>query len=158
MLRLGGRQWQIYRQGERRPSITLRNRFEARNWLLQFKGDALSMGALRRLLSHQGSLARRLDAASDDEVIEQAAALLGAGLWHVHEPQVDAPSLNLQQSARDSGAKKSEEPAPPQPQRPPATPKAADSDSPTFSSKVDAAALAGVLAGAADQGIPFCPI
>jgi hypothetical protein len=86
MLKLGSQQWQIYRKGERSSKITLRDRFAARQWLQQFKGDPLSINAVRRLLSSHGSLAWRLDKASDDEIIEQAADLLGSGLWHVHEP------------------------------------------------------------------------
>jgi hypothetical protein len=89
MLRLGAQQWEIYRRGECKqcqPSPGLRDRFSARHWLQQFKGNALYMGALRHMLSRESSVSGRLDRATDDDIIDLAAQLLGSGLWHVHAP------------------------------------------------------------------------
>jgi hypothetical protein len=55
--------------------------------LQQFRGNTLSMNALRHMLSREASVVWRLDRTTDDEVIEQAARLLGAGVWHVHAPE-----------------------------------------------------------------------
>jgi hypothetical protein len=87
MIRLGARQWEIYRQGECedcRLQERLRDRFAARQWLQQFKGNAVAMNELRNMLSRSTSVGWRMDRASDDEVVEQAAQLLSFGAWHVH--------------------------------------------------------------------------
>jgi hypothetical protein len=88
MLKLGSQQWEIQREGGCgycRSTAILRDRFTARQWLQRFKGDALSMGALRRMLSRESSISWRLDRAKDDEIIEWSAQFLGFGAWHVHE-------------------------------------------------------------------------
>jgi hypothetical protein len=104
MLRLGTQKWEIFRLGECkvcRPIAALRDRFAARFWLQQFKGNALWMGAIRHMLSRESSISWALDKATDDEVIEQAAQLLAAGVWHVHEP---AKAYRADtQSPRDAG-------------------------------------------------------
>lgn len=89
MLRLGAQQWEIYRRGECRECQALpglRDRNSARHWLQQFKGNALYMSALRHMLSRESSASSRLDRATDDQIIDQAAQLLGTGQWHVHAP------------------------------------------------------------------------
>jgi len=109
MLKLGTNEWDIYRKGERRPGQSvpeLRDRFRARQWLHQFKGNAVAMSALRRLLSGQSSLAWGMGSANDDLVIEQAAELLAAGLWHVHEGQLLSHQSNRQSVSADQAAGK----------------------------------------------------
>jgi hypothetical protein len=89
MLRLGARRWETYRQGECaqcRLAATLRDRASARDWLQQFKSDAMAMASLRQMLAQEKGVPLRLDRASDDDVLEQAAQCLASGLWHVHAP------------------------------------------------------------------------
>jgi hypothetical protein len=105
MLKLGSQQIQIYQRGKHSPAVVLKDRFAARNWLQQFKGDSLSMNAIRRLLASDSSCAWRVRAASDEEVIEQAAHLLGAGLWHLHEQQVFHFSSDTQAVSSEPGEK-----------------------------------------------------
>jgi hypothetical protein len=111
MIRLGVRQWEIYRQGECedcRLQERLRDRFAARQWLQQFKGNAVAMNDLRNILSRSSSAGWRMDRASDDEVIDQAAQLLSFGAWHVHGLQrthqfTQTQSPGGQQSAEGDG-------------------------------------------------------
>jgi hypothetical protein len=105
MLKSGSQQIQIHQRGKHRPAVVLKDRFAARNWLQQFKGDSLSMNAIRRLLATDSSFAWRVRAASDEEVIEQAAHLLGAGLWHLHERQGSRFSSDTQGVSSDSSGK-----------------------------------------------------
>src|SRR5689334_24747048 len=84
--------------------------------------------------------------------------LLSSGFLHIHTEQVET-----QRNSTTSGADKREEvvapPPPPKPQRSlPQPSKPAEGELPTFSAKVDAAALSSVLVAAAAQGRPFCPI
>lgn len=62
----------------------LRDLSSASRWLGQFKTSVITMFALRDQLARELSGSWWLDRASDDMVIEQAARLLCAGLWHVH--------------------------------------------------------------------------
>jgi hypothetical protein len=168
MLKLGGQEWEIIREDECsycRSMTELHDRFYARLWLERFRGNSLSMAALRRILSREGRL--QLDRASEDEVIKQAAELLACGVWHAHELlDIHGPASKAVQSSthtRQSSSLQTGGPGPsiPAPKNVPLTLpalKVADSDSPTFSSRVDAAALANVLARSADQGVPFCNI
>jgi hypothetical protein len=106
MFRAGAQQFEIYRLGECqdcRPIVRLQDRFAARQWLEQFKGNAVAMNALRHMLLRDLSLSWRLDRATDDEVIEESAQLLGCGIWHVHEP-VTIRRADTQGLRADSGA------------------------------------------------------
>jgi hypothetical protein len=106
MFRMGAQQWEIYRHGECedcQPIERLRDRFAARQWLQQFKGNAVAMSALRYMVLRHASPSWRLDRATDDEVIEQAAELLEAGIWHVHEP-VALRRADTQHVKADGGA------------------------------------------------------
>jgi hypothetical protein len=90
MLRFGAQQWETFRHGECaqcRLTARLRDRTSARQWLQQFKGDEAAMSALRQMLSRERSISLRLDGASDDDVLDQAAQLLAGGVWHVHAPR-----------------------------------------------------------------------
>ena len=121
MLRLGAQQWELYRRGECRecqPLTRLRDRFAARQWLQQFRGNALCLGALRQLLSREASVSLRLDRATDDEILEQAAQLLATGVWHVHAPETSRPANT--QGPGSAEPKESETDSPPkQPARTP---------------------------------------
>jgi hypothetical protein len=112
MLKLGAQEWEIIRQDECsycRSLEELRDRFDARRWLQQFKGDALSMNALRRMLSRERSAAWTLDRATDDEVIQLAAEFLGFGGWHAHELLRDRGLAGMQNPGSSSaGAKEAQ--------------------------------------------------
>jgi len=95
MLRLGAQQWELFRRGECKecqPLTRLRDRFAARQWLQQFRGNSMCLSALRHLLSRESSVSLRLDRATDDDILEQAAQLLATGLWHVHAPETGHPA------------------------------------------------------------------
>jgi hypothetical protein len=156
MIRLGAGQWEIYSQGECedcRILSRLRDRFAAQQWLRQFKGSALAMNELRNILARESSVGWRMDSASDDEIIEQAAQLLSFGVWHVHALG------GLNQLQRGSAGKTADDTeAPPAPPIASAASKPAEAvESPTFSSQIDPAALASALLAASARGMPFCP-
>ena len=105
MLKLGAH-WEIYRHGECKdcsPFAGVRDGFAVRSWLQQFKGNPAYMDELRHMLSREGSIAWRADRATDDEIIEHAAHLLGTGQWHLHETG-RSRTLAFTQSPTDSDA------------------------------------------------------
>src|SRR5262249_11212362 len=64
MLRLGTQRFEIICEDECsycRSGETLKDRFYAQLWLQRFKGDSLSMSALRRMLARERSPAWSLD-------------------------------------------------------------------------------------------------
>ena len=84
----GGRQWELHAASDCaqcRFQARLRNRAEARRWLQQFKGNTLSMTELRRLLARENT-SLRLDRASDDAILDQAAVMFETGRWLVSAP------------------------------------------------------------------------
>jgi hypothetical protein len=123
MLRLGAHQWQTYRHGECaqcRLAATLRDRSAAREWLQQFKSDAMAMAALRQMLAQETGVPLRLDRAADDDVIEQAAQCLASGLWHVHAPHGMGAAW---QSPKGGDGAAEEQNDKDSPKKPPITPK-----------------------------------
>jgi hypothetical protein len=86
-LRHGGRQWELHRQSECDQcelQNRLRNREWARAWLQQFKGNAPSINELKRLLARETDVTLRLDRATEDAILDQAARLFALGRWHLH--------------------------------------------------------------------------
>src|SRR5215471_14204826 len=87
VLRSGGQQWELHRHAycdQCDLQARLRNRASARMWLRQFKADKDCMDELRRLLGRESDVSLRLDRASDDDVLDQAARMFECGRWHVH--------------------------------------------------------------------------
>src|SRR5215472_15167217 len=87
ILRYGGQQWELHRHAyceQCELLARLRNRASARMWLQQFKGNRDAMDELRRLLSRESDVSLRLNRASDDAILDQAAYLFEIGRWHVH--------------------------------------------------------------------------
>jgi hypothetical protein len=131
MLRLGAQQWELHRWGECKecqPLAGLRDRFSARQWLQQFRGNLLHMSALRQLLSREVSASWSLDRTTDDEILDHAVELLASGLWHVHGEQSMRHMAGRQgPGAGSSDSKATSAPAPPPPEnhKPPAPKQAA---------------------------------
>jgi hypothetical protein len=88
-LRNGGQQFELHGHpdcDECRFEARMRNRADARAWLQQFKGNALCMTELRHLLARESDVTLRLDRASEDALLDQAARMFEIGRWHVHDP------------------------------------------------------------------------
>jgi hypothetical protein len=62
----------------------MRDLSSARRWLEQFKTNVGTMFALRDQLARELGGSWRLNRATDDMIIHEAASLLSAGRWHVH--------------------------------------------------------------------------
>jgi hypothetical protein len=125
------------------------NPFQARQWLQHSKADVSKMLAMRNVLlqEHIGLDPFRM---SDDEVINQIAALLASDRLHIHVAsmiQTTAPTLS---QVSPVAVRQKQAAAPP--------PRKAVSmdDPPTLPSDVDFAAQAAALVAAASSGAAFC--
>lgn len=91
----------LYCQDEM-PRLPLRDRGAAHDWVQRWKSDSFRMSEMRALLA-QDRLSRDVSRVSDDTVLDQIAALLAAGLLHVHiarTPTAVGASASLSQSER----------------------------------------------------------
>jgi hypothetical protein len=134
----------------------LQDRFLARQWLRQFKGDAIAIRDIRDLLSHEGA-SGTLSRMTDDDLIAQMANVLNYGFWHVH------PQPVVVSAGGSSGAgKQAEEPEPaPEARRAPARAGSPEvlvpvEEAASLPGTADEAAIAATLKRASEQGIPFC--
>ncbi len=120
---------------------------QALQFLGRFKTDSAAMARLRGLIAgrhHTGDLSR----VSDDQVLAQVAALLGAGellaAYQGHE------AIQLPEAAAEEAPPPAATPPPQQ------TRERQEPDPPTFSTQHDGAGQAQTLAMAAASGVPFC--
>lgn len=160
MLRLGGQKWELHRGPEChdcKPSFRLLDRFWARQWLRQFKGDSLAIRAIRDLLSSQ-STSGTLSRMSDDDAIIQMANLLSCGAWHVHTHVVAEAHVRSAGAGKPAEAVAKETVKPPEVRRAPARSRSLEpvEEISSLPSTADEAAIAASLRRAADHGIPFC--
>ena len=163
MLRLGAQKWEVHRGSEChacKPVFGLRDRFWARQWLQQFKGDALAIRAIRDLLSNQ-STSGTLSRMSDDDAIAQMANLLSCGTWHVHTQAVEAARAGGAGAGKPAEAIPEEMVHAPEVRRLPARGRSSERSMPveetaSLPRTADEAAIATSLRRAADHGIPFC--
>jgi len=86
----------------------MRNRDAARQWLQQFKRDGSAMKELRRMLALENT-SLRLDRASDDAILDQAAIMFETGRWLVSEPGHHASDTQSVSSEGSKSAKSDEE-------------------------------------------------
>jgi hypothetical protein len=106
-LRLGGRHWELHAApdcDQCKFQARMRNRGAARQWLQQFKRDSSAMKELRRMLALE-NLSLRLDRASDDAILEQAAIMFETGRWLVSAPghHTDTQSVSGEGGKSQSG-------------------------------------------------------
>jgi hypothetical protein len=123
----------------------------AQDFLQQYRTDADKMFAMRAMVWEEG-FSFSLPWMSDDEIIEQAAALISFSRVHIHT-YVAAPVAIGTTGATPAGGG----PAFPIGARKAAPPPSdvAPSDPPTFSN-IDAGVQAAALMAAAAAGLPFC--
>jgi len=81
----------------------LRDFSAARRLLDRFKSSVIAMGALRDRLWRESRGSWLLDRATDDMIIEQAARLLSAGLWHVHTSGSSHRFVDAKEEPRNGG-------------------------------------------------------
>jgi len=84
-----GGQWDLHAQPDCEQCLfqaRLRNRGQARKWLQQFKSDKKCMEELRSLLARESDVILRVDRASEDAILDQAARMFEIGRWFVHAP------------------------------------------------------------------------
>lgn len=133
-------------EGAWRPKDSL----AAREFLRRYRTDVDKMFAMRAMVWEEG-FSFSLPQTSDDEIIEQAAALMSFSRVHIHT--YVAPLVSLGKSGTSAAAPAF--PVSPKKAPPPAS-DVAPSDPPTFSN-IDAGAQAAALMAAAASGQPFCP-
>jgi hypothetical protein len=116
-----------------------------------FKTDELQMMLFRTLLSRHTPA--QVQGRSDDAVIDAIADLLISGALHIHALTLEAVGLPATGASQRSSAF----PVSDRRQRQASGARQEPSDPPTFAG-VDSAAQASALAGAAEQGTPFCEV
>lgn len=152
MLWLGFFAWKLCRRNDCPESDRvphLRDPVWAAQWLQQFKGDGLSMDAMRAVLS-QEIAAWQPSRMANEDVIAQFANLLNRGMWHVHTQPVSSRTGG---SAARERVEEALEPL----RRSSVSmeiPKEITQDE-TLSG-ADEAAIADAMKSAAAVGIPFC--
>ena len=128
-------------------------RHAALQFIRGFTHDVLNRDALRRLLSHQGVTASRLD---DNEIAAEVATRLATGRLFVVDTRAPIATAAPARPAGPRAPAPTVAPARPQPAAP--SPRSAPEpviEESTFGA-IDQDEQAAVLERAADEGVPFC--
>ena len=152
-------QWEIHpwhRCSSTTDSQTFPDRSTAAIWVRQFRSDAIIMADLRSVVAAHSRAGSQLWRKNDEQILDDLSWLLSEGVLHVH--RVPGPA-----TAWLSGAPQSSAPDVAPVSRPSPARSAAASpverileEADTFTSQLDAAAMAAVLTDASASGVPFC--
>ena len=135
-------------------SLAFSHRSVALFWLRQFRTDAIVMANFRSVISEYSRVGSPLWRKTDEQVLDDLSWLLSEGVLHVHRVP---PPLTAWQTGTETAPTEIAPAARPTPSQSSAAPVArVVEDADTFSSQLDAAAMAAVLSDAAASGVPFC--
>ena len=157
MTRLGSQGWGVH-GGDACPACSSaagrRDMFWARQWLQQFRSDPAALATIRRLVLESETW-WPLHKATNDQVIEWMAKLVGDGVWHAHAPVLPkddsagpgeaAAEVDLAEIVSSAPAVRESPEPPPPPQ-----------EAALLPGNADEAAIATSMKTASALGIPFC--